>query len=73
MWYIFTAYNTPAQYGWGEESEASAYCDYLNRERQIDCYQFAALDDVEQIARLETRRDGSGFNLEDVLAEITIA
>jgi len=70
MWYEFTAYNTEAQYGWGKESEAAKYCDYLNRDRAINCYQFAELDNAEQLERLETRRDESGFNLEDALAEI---
>lgn len=60
----FTAYNAQAMFGWGDENEANAYCDFLNRNREINMYSYEEItDDVE-------RYDEQGINLADALQEI---
>ena len=40
-WYEFKAYNTGAIYGYGTESEAEKYCDYLNKGREINVFGYS--------------------------------
>lgn len=66
--YKFAAYNTQAQYGWGDETEADAYCDHLNRNREINVYSFAEITDEDEIAEHESNSEG--VNLADELQAI---
>ena len=65
----FSAYNTQAMYGWGDAAEADAYCDHLNRDREINVYSYTEITDEDEIAK----RDGDGVNLQDALQEIADA
>lgn len=69
--YKFHAYNTQAMYGWGDDAEADAYCDFLNRNREINVYSWTEITDTEDIARHES--NGEGVNLDDALIEIADA
>ncbi len=73
IWYIFTAYNSEALYGCGCESDAEKYCNYLNRDREINCYQYAELSNKDRIDRLNSGMDDSGFDIEPELYEIAEA
>ncbi len=64
--YKFSAYNTQAVYGWGDDREADAYCDYLNKSREINVYSWTEIADEDEIAK----RDGDGVNLQDELQAI---
>lgn len=65
--YKFAAYNTQAMYGWGDEKEADAYCDFLNRDREINVYSFSEITDEAEIAKHDS--NGEGVNLADALQE----
>ena len=66
--YKFTAYNSQTLYGWGSDAEADAYCDHLNRNREINVYSWAVITDADEIA---LRDDGeTGVNLADELQAI---
>ncbi|MEQ1614464.1 MAG: hypothetical protein ABL904_17085 [Hyphomicrobiaceae bacterium] len=60
-WWKFSAYNSQAQYGWGDEAEASAYADFMNQDREINHYTYS---------EAEGDHEDDGFNLADSLAEI---
>lgn len=64
----FSAYNSQALYGWGDENEADAYCDHLNRNREINVYSFAEVTDEDEIAKRDDNAEG--VNLADALVEI---
>lgn len=64
--YKFTAYNTQAMFGWGDEAEAERFCEHLNKSREINVYSFAEVTDADEIKQ----RDGEGVNLADALTEI---
>lgn len=64
----FTAYNSQAMYGWGNDAEADAYCDHLNRKREINVYSYAEITDSAEIAKRDG--NGEGVNLFDALQEI---
>lgn len=66
--YKFTAYNTQAMYGWGDDAKADAYCDFLNRGREINVYSWTEVTDAEEIAGHDA--NGEGVNLADALQEI---
>lgn len=66
--YKFSAYNTQAMYGWGDDADAIAYCDFLNRDREINLYTYAEITDADEIARHD--KNGEGVNLADALQEI---
>lgn len=64
----FSAFNSQALFGWGDEAEAEAYCDHLNRDREINVYSFEEITDADEIER---RDDGeTGVNLGDTLSAI---
>jgi hypothetical protein len=66
-WYRFEAYNTEAQYGWGTESDAKAYCDYINRDRDIvNCYSYFECNS-EQVVWLNDDDNNEGFDLYETL------
>lgn len=66
--YAFKSYNSQTLYGWGDDAEADAYCDYLNRKRDINVYSWQQVTDPEEITR---KADGQvGVNLSDELLEI---
>lgn len=66
--YKFTAYNSQAMYGWGDDADADAYCDHLNRKREINVYGWTQITDADEIARLDN--GGAGVNLADELLAI---
>lgn len=66
--YKFSAWNTQAMYGWGDDDEAAKYCEFLNRSREINVYAFEEITDEDQIA--EHDGNGEGVNLADELQEI---
>lgn len=66
--YKFTAYNTQAMYGWGDDQEADAYCEHLNRNREINVYSWTEITDEDEINRHD--KGGEGVNLADALQEI---
>ena len=66
--YKFHAYNTQAIYGWGDDAEADAYCEFLNRSREINVYSWTEITDAEEISGRDA--SGEGVNLADALAEI---
>lgn len=66
--YKFTAYNTQAMYGWGDDAEADAYCEFLNRNREINVYSWIEITDAAEIAKHDA--NGEGVNLADALQEI---
>lgn len=68
--YVFRAYNSQAMYGWGDDAEADAYCDHLNRDREINVYSWAQVTDADEI---DKRDNGEGVNLADALQEIADA
>lgn len=67
--YKFTAFNSQARYGWGCETEADAFADHLNRNREINCYGFAEVIDADEIAKLEAGY-GDQINLGEELIAI---
>ena len=67
----FSAYNTQAMFGWGDDAEAAAYCDFLNRDREINVYSFTEITDADEITKHDN--GGEGVNLADALQEITDA
>lgn len=64
MWYVFTAYNTQAQYGFGEHTQAERYCDHLNCDRDINVYSYRELTGAE-VEDLELDHNSLGFNFDD--------
>lgn len=66
-WWIFTAYNSQAHFGFGTEAEADAYSDILNRKREINVYGYEAADD-ESALKLSTGEDSDGFRLDEAIA-----
>lgn len=69
--YKFTAYNSQAMYGWGNDAEADTYCDRLNRDREINVYSHSAITDADEIAEHDSNAEG--VNLADALQEIAEA
>ena len=66
--YKFSAYNTQAMYGWGDEAEAAAYCEHLNRDREINVFSYGEITDADEIAKHE--HNAEGVNLGDALSDI---
>lgn len=66
--YKFTAYNTQPMYGWGDDAEADAYCEYLNLDREINVYSWEQVTDEGEIAHRDSC--GDGVNLDEALQEI---
>jgi hypothetical protein len=69
QWYSFAAHNTTAQYGYGSASEADRYADYLNRDRDINCFHAVPLTD-EDAVELRLGENTEAVNLDDELAAI---
>jgi len=69
-WWRFRAYNTESRYGYGTPQEADRYCDYLNRDREINHYAAELLDDPEIEAALEAGDRSDGCNLDEELIAI---
>jgi hypothetical protein len=67
--YQFTAYNSQAVHGWGDEAEAARYADHLNRNREINVYSWREVTDAETLAELEAGYHHQ-VNLDDELAAI---
>jgi len=68
-WYTFGGSGLGAQYGYGTEAEA--YADYLNRDRDVNCYQVSITDD-DEAADLNSGRRDDGFTLSDELSAIEL-
>lgn len=67
-WYAFIAFNSETQFGWGDEEQADRITDYLNIGRDpFNLYFPAILTDAEQLERLDSRQDDSGFDMSDYL------
>lgn len=66
--YKFSAYNTQAMYGWGDDAEADAYCDFLNSDLEINIYSWSEIEDQDEIDELDD--GGEGVNLGDALQGI---
>lgn len=60
-YYIFSAYNSETVVGYGVEAQAAIYCNYLNRDREINLYQYEL--EVEE-------KDGDCFDLTDAINEL---
>lgn len=69
--YEFAAYNSQKMYGWGDDAEADAYCDHLNRDREINVYAWRQITDTDEIAKRD--RNGEGVLLADELNSIADA
>lgn len=67
-WWVFTAYNSQAHYGFGTEAEADAYSDILNRKREINVYGYEAVEDEDALLNLSNGYDTDGFRLDDAIA-----
>lgn len=66
-WFKFSAYNSQAIYGYGTEQEADAYCDRLNRNREINVYGAEEITDPDTLADFDAGKRDDGFNLADAL------
>ena len=65
-WWSFSGQNLQAHYGYGSEHEAERYREYLNRARDINCYEAEEVTDPDEIAELEDGNEGSTLS-EDLL------
>lgn len=68
-WYRFSAYNKMTLYGWGTETEADKYGDWLNSGEEINHYSATKLSDDEAYS-LGIESKDMGFSLCDELMEI---
>ena len=62
--YAFESHNAETQYGYGTESQAIEYREYLNRYRGINCYQ------VYPATLTDEQAEAMAFNLADELGNI---
>lgn len=68
-WWVLGAYNTPAIYAWGTETEVDTYADRLNARKEVNVYHAEEMS-LGKAAALElTPRIDDGVNLRDELAE----
>lgn len=65
QWFLIGGSNLQAQYGYGTELEVIAYLDYLNRDRDVNCYQYSEITDSDLLDNLNNDNDDMGFNLDD--------
>ncbi len=63
-WFGFYAHNSQAAYGYGTQIEADAYCDYLNRNRDVNHYYPEVITDAATLDGLNSGRDTDGFDIE---------
>lgn len=63
-WWKFGGSNLQPIYGYGTEAEADRYADYLNRDRDINCYQVDSVDDPDALARLDEGNEGFAISEE---------
>lgn len=55
MWYEFKAYNSETLYGYTDRPAiAEAYCDQLNRNREINVYAVQAVTDKNLLNELDS-------------------
>lgn len=69
--YKIAAYNAQALYFWGADADCARYVDWLNRDRDINTYSYAAIP-TEQWAEMERRDDvlsGEEYDWDDFMAE----
>lgn len=66
--YKLKAYNSQVIFGWGEESEADVYCDFINRYRTENLYSYEEVTDDG--LKENINKNEEGVNLSDVLLEI---
>ena len=50
----FTAYNTEAQYGYGTEKQAIEYVELLNKDREVNLYEYELIEISEEEAEMRT-------------------
>ena len=50
----FTAYNTEAQYGYGTEEQAIEYVELLNKDREVNLYEYELIEISEEEAEMRT-------------------
>ena len=54
MWYAFKAFNSTTLYGYTHDTAiAEAYCDRLNRNRDINVYSFQTVTDNNLLTELD--------------------
>lgn len=64
--YEFTAYNTEVIYGFGTESEAAQYLEWLNQDKEINLYEMSVSDLTDEQA------DTLAINLLDCLKDLDL-
>ncbi len=68
-WWVLGAYNTPAIYAWGTETEVDTYADRLNAHKEVNVYHAEEMSLGEAAALALTTRIDDGVNLRDELME----
>jgi hypothetical protein len=66
-WYLFRAFNAQLHYGLGFAIEAHAYCNILNRRRDLNQYYFEEITDSATLVSLDSGSDTDGFRLDEEL------
>jgi hypothetical protein len=64
--YKFSAYNAESVYGFGTESEATQYLNWLNKGREINLFEMAVSDLTDEQA------DTLAINLRDNLLDLDL-
>jgi hypothetical protein len=62
--YKFSAYNAESVYGFGTETEAAQYLDWLNKGREINLFEMAVSEPTDEQA------DTLAINLRDNLLDL---
>ena len=63
--YEFSAYNTESVYGFGSESEATQYLEFLNRGKEINLFEMA------ESSLTDEQADTLAVNLQDCLSDLS--
>jgi hypothetical protein len=64
--YEFSAYNTETIYGYGTETEATQYLEWLNQDKEINLYEMGVSDLTDEQA------DTLAINLRENLADLDL-
>ena len=63
--YEFSAYNTESVYGFGSESEATQYLEWLNRGKEINLFE------MSETKMTDEQSDTLAMNLRDCLSDLS--
>lgn len=63
-WYAMTAYNTPAQYGFGTAEEAQEWARRISADLDVNACGWERVTDPARIARLESGDEGVFLDVE---------